>query len=138
VLGAILFSGMAFAGQKSTELKKSAEQCVKDGETLGAVKSKDECVEKGGAWIKIGKAKLPADSLDKSKAKLPDDSLGTNKAMPVDPLEKNKSKLPNDPSVLNTNKANVPDGPLNADTARPPDPLENNKATPPDDFGTNK
>ena len=139
VLGAFLFSGVAFAAQTTTDPKKSAEQCVKDGETLAAMKTKDECVRNGGAWAKIEKAKLPADSFDKSKVKRPDERLDTNKTMPVDPLEKNKTKLPDDPIDLNANKTNLPDDQLNKiKTMRPPDPLEDNKAMPPGDFGTDK
>jgi hypothetical protein len=96
-LGAFVFSGIAFAAERTAVVKEAAEQCSKGGKTLSTVKTKDECVKQGGAWEKMGIPTLPADSLDKKRqTKLPDDPLTkkNNTLRPPDPLEKNKAMPP--------------------------------------------
>lgn len=96
VIFSFLFSGTAiFAAQATTGLKKPVEQCVKGGKALPTVKSKNTCIKKGGAWVKMEAPQEPPDPLGKSKA-MPIDPLEKSKKMPPDPLGKSKA-MPPDP-----------------------------------------
>lgn len=66
----------------SCAIADQGKQCVINGTMLMAVKTGSECIQKGGAWIKIEKAKLPVVSPDQSKVKLTNDPLDNTKAMP--------------------------------------------------------
>jgi hypothetical protein len=72
VLVSFLFSGMkAFAAQATPGLNKPVEQCVKGGKALPTAKTKDNCIKKGGAWVKMGTPMRPPDPLERSKALSP-------------------------------------------------------------------
>jgi len=93
VLVSFLFSDMtAFAAQAADVLNKPVEQCVKSGKLLPTVKTKDNCIKNGGAWMKMEAPEYTA-PLGKSKAMPPDD-FGKSKARPPDPLEKRKAMPP--------------------------------------------
>jgi len=82
----------AFAAQAADVLNKPVEQCVKSGKLLPTVKTKDNCIKNGGAWMKMEAPEYTA-PLGKSKAMPPDD-FGKSKARPPDPLEKRKAMPP--------------------------------------------
>lgn len=107
-LSSLLFSGViASAEQVKDDKKKPVEQCVKGGKPLPAAKTKDQCANEGGTWLRVRAKEIPSDQLKKSKAE-PADPFGKSKEMPPDPFGKSKA---------------MPDDPFGKGKAKPTDPV---------------
>jgi hypothetical protein len=82
-LGAFLFSGVAFAAQGTADMKeKPPEQCMMGGRLLPNVKTGLECINKGGAWVRMEPTTIQPHLPEKDKAMPPIDPLGKGKEMP--------------------------------------------------------
>lgn len=100
-----LFSGViAFAVEARADAKNPVERCIKGGKTFSNAKTKNECIDKGGAWVNVKAPMRPPDPLEKSKEK-PSDPFGKSRAMPDDPFGKSRA---------------IPPDPLGKGTAMPP------------------
>ena len=67
-----LFSGViAFAAQAKADAKNPLEQCIKGGKPFSNAKTKNECIDKGGAWVNVKAPMRPPDPLGKGTAMPP-------------------------------------------------------------------